>query len=117
MSSKRRKEGYLMIDNRVNEGVPDDMMRAAGLPAGSGKGLFESATISCSHCQALVVLNQDRTRERGYCRKCDSYLCDGCEALRAMSFECKTFNQTVDEVLEATTKQDVSGSSRVILLS
>lgn len=64
--------------------------------------VFESATVTCSHCQRQVVLNPDRTRERGYCPKCDHYVCDACEAIRvAAGGECKTFKQIMDEVQNA----------------
>ena len=72
MSSLRRHEGYLLIDHRVSPGVP-----AGPDPALVGAGrLFESATITCSHCQAVVILNPDRSRPRHYCAKCDHYVCD-----------------------------------------
>ena len=102
MSSKRSKEGYLLLDHRAAHGiVPDAIMVRDGLPPGAGVGLFESPTFTCSHCQCVVVMNPKRTRERGYCRGCDSYLCDPCTARRAKDFTCKTFNQAADEYLNA----------------
>ena len=56
-----KRESFLIVDDRL-----------------SGGGLFEAATTTCSHCQRIVVLNPDRTRERGYCRKCVHYICDEC---------------------------------------
>jgi hypothetical protein len=78
-----KKEGYLLIDNR-----------------GAGLGMSESATYTCSHCQSIIVKHAERVRERGYCRKCDSYICDACEAERAITGVCRTFKQIVDEYLE-----------------
>jgi hypothetical protein len=98
MSSKRNQEGYLMIDHRFTPGVPPDIVRACGLPLGAGQGLFEAATSTCSHCQAIVVMNPERTRERAYCRKCDHYICDRCAGVMAQTRECKTFKQIIDEV-------------------
>lgn len=53
--------GNLLIDHR----------------AGGGK-LFEADTSTCAHCQRVVILHPDRTRLRGYCPKCDHYVCDNC---------------------------------------
>ncbi len=78
--SKRSHEGYLLNDQRH-----------------SGGGLLESATITCSHCHRVVVLNPQRTRERGYCAKCDHYLCDGCTA----GGECLPLNKVLDELQNA----------------
>lgn len=115
MASKRKLEGWLLLDNRVNEGVPDAVVMRAGLPPGAGRGVFESATISCSHCQAVVVLNPQRTRERAYCRACDKYLCDACGIERARTFECKPFEKLIDEVLAAAEKQTDAANSLVLL--
>jgi hypothetical protein len=105
MSSKRSKEGYLMIDHRATEPVKDEVMVRNGLPPGAGRGMFESATYTCSHCEYVVVLNPNRTREREYCRGCDSYICDGCGALKKNGAVCKTYAQIVDETLNAAAKQ------------
>lgn len=101
MSSKRSKEGYLMIDHRATHmPVPEDLLRQSGLPREAGIGLFETATYTCSHCQYVVIMNPNRTRERAYCRGCDSYICDPCGAKRAADFSCKTYKQVVDEVMQ-----------------
>jgi hypothetical protein len=83
MNSKRSREGYLLIDHS-----------ASGLPT------FESATITCSHCCRIVVLNPDRSRERGYCPKCDSYVCDQCNLQRTLTGQCRPFVQIVEETQE-----------------
>lgn len=54
-------KSYLMIDNRL-----------------SGGTLQEVATLTCCHCNRAVILHPQRTRERGYCRKCNAYRCDYC---------------------------------------
>lgn len=105
MSSKRSKEGYLMIDHRATEPVSDEVMMAHGLPVGAGKGLFETPTYTCSHCQYVVVMNPLRTREREYCRGCDSYICDGCGELKKNGAPCKTYAQKIDEFLNSAEKQ------------
>lgn len=95
--SKRSLEGYLLIDHRAGDGMP-------GLRAGS---VFESATITCSHCQTQVVLNPDRSRARAYCPKCDHYICDGCEAIRVQTGVCRTWKQIMDDHVEAVLKQEL----------
>lgn len=88
MKSKRSLEGVLLIDNRVGPRVPS----VAGIPEIPAGATFESATITCSHCHAIVVLNPDRSRPRHYCAKCDHYVCDGCAVLG----ECRPLNQVFD---------------------
>ncbi len=91
MPSRHTQEGYLFIDHRASPGT-------ISVPEGK---LFEGATITCSHCQRMVVLNHDRTRERGYCPHCDHYICDQCNADRiAPGYIHKSFAQLVDEILE-----------------
>lgn len=80
----KRPEGYLLIDNRC-----------------SGEGMLESATVTCSHCQRIVVLNPDRSRQRGYCRKCDHYICDN----PACNFECVPLNKILDDLQEKAFKE------------
>lgn len=77
--SKRSREGYLLIDNRV-----------------SGGELQELPTITCAHCNVVVVLNMQRTRPRGHCWKCAAYVCDkpGCNT------ECNPITQGVELALK-----------------
>lgn len=98
--SQRRREGYLLIDHRAGCGLDGVTLPAGAIPVKAG-ATFESATVTCSHCQNVVVLNPDRSRSRGYCPKCDHFVCDGCEAARVASGGfCKPFNQLADEVQE-----------------
>jgi hypothetical protein len=87
MRSLRSHEGYLQVDHRDSPGFTEAEALAAGLNPKLVRGgqNVESATITCSHCQRIVVLNPDRTRSRGYCPKCDHYVCDECEAARVAS--------------------------------
>lgn len=59
---------------------------------GVARGTLEMATLTCAHCNRVVVLNPLRQRERCSCRKCDAYVCDspGCNA------ECNPFMQSVE---------------------
>lgn len=111
--SKRSLEGYLLVDHRAGEGVARDLAVSGGaMPVGNG-AMMEMPTVTCSHCQKVLIVNPGRTRERGYCPKCDHYVCDECETARVASGgNCRTFKQLMDEVEEASLK----GKSPLILL-
>lgn len=101
MKSKQSQEGYLMINHRDSPGIDDEVAVQAGLPPGAGRGMFESAVISCSHCQAMVIVNPLRTRERHYCPGCDHYVCDICHDIRVNTGICKTFQERAEEMVES----------------
>lgn len=103
--TKSTHEGYLMIDHRESPGISQELEAAAGLPPGAGRGVFESATYTCNHCNFVVVINPLRTRARGYCVKCDHYVCDACEAARVITGVCRTMQQIIEETQEAAVKQ------------
>lgn len=90
MKTKRAQEGYLLIDHRNSPGVRTLKCVAAG----PGE-ILEAPTITCSHCQAIMIVNPGRTRERGYCAKCDHYICDTC----ALRRECIPFAKITDLTL------------------
>lgn len=99
-----------MIDHRFSPGIPADLLHAAGLSrvatAVGPDRLWESATVTCLHCNTVVILNPERTRPRGYCAKCDGYVCDspGC------GMECRPFAKLLDEVQAAAAKAQTTGS-------
>lgn len=99
------------MDNRCNEGVPESLINTAlpGIPVSAGRGVFEAPTVTCSHCQVVVVLNPLRNRERAYCIKCDHYICDGCGVILAQTKTCKTFKQLVEETQEAAVREQQKG--------
>lgn len=99
IKSLRSQEGYLLLDHSQTMGIPDEIVVAHGLPVGAGKGLFEAPTFTCHHCQSIVIINPNRTRERAYCRGCDHLLCDACGVVRAKTGRCRPFNQVIDEFL------------------
>jgi len=99
LKSLKRHEGYLLIDNR-----------------GAGQGYLEMGAYTCSHCQAIVVLNPLRQRERAYCPGCDHYICDTCEAVRQVQ-GCKTFKQVIEEVQEKAVRQEQAGSPGSIIIA
>ena len=102
------QEGYIAIDHSAAVPVPDEIMVALGLPAGAGRGLFESATYTCSHCQSIVILNPNRTREREYCRGCNHLICDACATIKAQTGLCRTFEQVIDETLNKAEQEQAA---------
>ncbi len=103
--SKRSFEGYLEIDHRESPGIPCKQSAAVHslLPAEGGKR-FQLATKRCSHCPRIVVLRPERVRARGYCPKCDGFVCDDCETTRVLTGICRTWKQQVDEYMDAAAK-------------
>lgn len=99
MPSLKRFEGYLLIDNRNSPGVSPDFIRQSGkdVPIVTEGKLYESATMTCAHCNTIVILNPNRSRARGYCSRCDKYVCDtpGC------SKECNSFDKFLDKIQES----------------
>src|ERR1700677_973419 len=85
MPSKSTPQGWLLIDNRLAPPEP-------GIPR-----FVEAGIVGCSHCRRQAVLNPERERERGYCRKCDHYICDQCAAVG----ECKPFDRFIDQAMTA----------------
>lgn len=107
MRSLASLEGEYTVDNRGTDGLPDEVVVAQGLPPGSGKGLYEEACYTCSHCEAVVVKNRQRTRPRGFCKKCSHVICDGCEAIYvASAHECMPYKARVEEYLNALEHQN-----------
>jgi len=76
-----------------------DHSNSPELPAGlGGRALFEAETYTCTHCNAVVVMNPARIRERYKCRGCNHHICDGCAAERTAGAPCKTIAQKIDEL-------------------
>ena len=88
--------GYLEIDQR-----------ATPLPVGATR-YFEADTYTCSHCQRVVILNPQRTRERYKCAGCAHHICDDCAAERVAGAPCRTFAQKIDEAMERDLRQPAS---------
>lgn len=109
MRSLASLEGVLLIDNRCNDGVPDEIVVAQGLPVGSGRGVFEEACYTCSHCEAQVLKNRNRTRPRGFCKGCNHVICDACDArYHASAHQCVPFKAFADEVRNAAARGDAN---------
>jgi len=107
--SLRDLEGYYMTDHRHAAPVPEDLLHRSGLPPAAGRGLFEAPTYTCKHCQRIVVMNPDRSRERTFCRGCNHLICDECAAVKAVTLRCKTFDQVLDEQITAALLQQSTG--------
>ena len=90
-----------MIDHSASPGVPD----AEGMPVRSGQGMFEAPTVTCNHCQTVVVVNPMRNRERAWCRKCDHYLCDKCGGILAQTGVCYPYKNFLDDLQEQNFQQ------------
>lgn len=102
--SVQSQEGWLLLDHRNADPVPDQVVVAAGLPPGCGSGIAEFATFTCRHCCRVVVKHPMRKRERYFCHGCNHLLCDGCGGARAAGAACKTIDQIIDEYRESVTK-------------
>lgn len=99
MFSKRELEGYLEIDHRESPGLDSNLF-----PFRGSNTLFQTPTVNCSHCERLVVLNPDRSRSRGYCPKCDRYVCDQCESERVRTGICYPFKRIIDDFIDNAAK-------------
>lgn len=91
--------GVLLMDNRSGD-VPLRVPTPDGVllvPAGA---CAELPTMTCGHCNATVVLNPKRTRDRHWCRRCAYYLCDkpGCLA------ECNGLPEMLDLAMDRPTQ-------------
>lgn len=109
LHSKRAQEGYLLINHRESPGLTESFLddvagrsSAPPLPPGSGRGTFEAPTITCSHCQKVVVLNPLRNRDRAYCAKCDHYICDDpCGvAYKVSGGACRSFRALMEQLTD-----------------
>lgn len=100
MASKLSQQGEILIDHRNSPGITPEFMRANGIGGpcvGAGK-VFESGLKNCVHCGADVIMNPMRARERPWCRKCDSYVCDGCGLLMKLGNDCRPLQATLLDI-------------------
>lgn len=77
----RGGKGYLLIDDTAS---------------GGQKRQYD--TLTCCHCNCVVVLNPQRKRARNWCRKCNHYVCD-----KAI---CITECNPIQQALELIAKYD-----------
>jgi hypothetical protein len=109
--SLSRYEGYLLIDNRESPGVSREQVSIAGAPFVPAGMMYESAVYTCSHCQRGVVMNPDRSRERGFCRGCNHVICDSCATVMAVTLQCVPFKKIIDDAQEAAYAAQQRGST------
>jgi hypothetical protein len=99
MSSLKPHAGYLVVDHRDSPGLtPADVAHVPGAIAVGPGSLLERDVLTCSHCQRAVILEPLRVRDRGYCLKCDHYVCDACETIRVKTGACVPMTQTLDRM-------------------
>ena len=94
------REGYLLIDHRASPGINQaevEHFRSLGhnIPLSPEGTIRELGTKSCAHCGGVVVLNPERTRDRGHCYKCNKYLCDPC----AIHGDCRPIMALADAMV------------------
>ena len=108
MRTRRSQEGVVLIDHRNSPGISNEFIRANGLegvaPAVGAGQVYESALITCGHCSADVILNPDRSRDRGWCMTCDHYICDACHALKHAGVPCSPVMKKFEAVWNAMNK-------------
>lgn len=81
--SVTKSEGYITVDHRNSPGLTEEQARKMGYENDlhmlrEGK-VFEAATLACVHCPSVFIKNPERMRSRGFCPKCNGYICDACE--------------------------------------
>jgi hypothetical protein len=118
-SKMKKQHGEVMVDHRASPGLPEDVARWAGYDpklCGEGK-LFESATLTCSHCKNSMIKNPFRVREREHCAKCGyHYICDFCYAdMQKPDYSHLPFERLVDEALNLAEKGIILGSPQELL--
>jgi hypothetical protein len=117
IKSLKRHEGWLMVDQRAGNGLPEDVARMCGYdPSEVRAGMvYEVATLTCTHCKMAAVKNPLRIRAREYCKKCDHYICDFCARdAAAPGYTHTPFEKIVDVVQEAAHRGEVtSGLSSI----
>lgn len=108
--SKRSLEGEILIDHKSGPGLPEEVARFIGVdPQYVRSGAtYESAIVTCSHCQVSVLMNPERTRERGWCSYCDKYLCDECTFILSRTRECRNVQRVFDTLDDLIAKHGES---------
>lgn len=108
--SKYHGVGYFQVDHRESPGlrwedIPEKARNAGMRPVGKGEN-FEADAYNCTHCQRMIVLaakHQDM-QKRGYCPKCDHFICNRCEKLRVATGFCWSVFRLLDTAYEVAQK-------------
>ncbi len=98
--SKRSLEGEILIDHQASPGLEPEIALWMGVdPRLVAKGqVVEAAILNCGHCSQAQIKNPQRTRPRGWCAKCDHYLCDACEAQMHLTLQCRNVKRRIETV-------------------
>lgn len=95
--SLKHQTGYLIVDHTASPGLTvADVAHVPGALAAPGGQVTEADLAKCNHCERAIRLHPLRIRARGYCGKCDHYLCDWCETLRVKTGVCTPMAQVLD---------------------
>ena len=99
------KEGHLLVDHRASPGIvqADLLTTSMRMPEMPGGKQFEAATLTCCHCNRVVIKNPQRLRDRGFCRKCNHFVCDNCSGK-----ECTSVDKSLDYKQEQIWRADNS---------
>jgi hypothetical protein len=96
---KQDLEGYLEINTGAGITPEEAKLGPPGTVSQLPDQRIQRATIKCSHCPRQVILNPDRTRDRGYCSRCDHYICDECAITLRLTGTCVPHIKQIDEGL------------------
>ena len=55
----------------------------------------EFNTLTCVHCNIIVVLNKERKRDRNWCHRCNAYVCDNLVCIT----ECNPIQEGIELAL------------------
>lgn len=120
--SLKHGAGYLVIDHQDSPGISAaEIAHIPGMLAAPGGEILERDGKACWHCQRWVVFEPLRVRARGYCPKCDHYVCDTCEAIRVKTGECspavKQFDLAEEHLNKFVGREDHPDAQPKILLT
>ena len=98
----RDSESYLEINHRESPGFTCDEAVGIGLrriAKDVGKGQVARVPVAqCVHCQRMVILNPNRTRDREICPRYHKYVCDWCKEARCRKGNCISFNDWIEQL-------------------
>lgn len=122
--SLRTGANYLLIDHRDSPGIDSNMFahlpeHQRPLPVEGGK-VWEEDTYSCNHCARTVYLRAitQPLSDRGYCPKCDKYICKFCTKTYDATGVCNPLAKQFETVFNAALvleRQPDDPNARIIL--
>jgi len=101
----RPSEGRILVDHQASPGITAEELFRVGLDptmaVPEGK-ILEAKTKTCAHCNTVVILNHDRVRPRGFCRKCNQFICDN----PTCHVECTPVDKSLDHFQEQAFRKE-----------